>query len=158
MQSQFLKIIIFLQDFIDWIQNSKIDIFATNFWDVAKFNRLCILLELGILFAVDNLIENLIYIIQKELYFMPPECVIDLWLLSQELSLNIVRDVSLAFCLDRFNDLPLNSIYELSKENFLNLVGNINVESTKSYLHQVANKWMDHHNVSTSILFPKIKL
>ena len=95
---------------------------------------------------------------EKKLYFMPPEYVINLWLLSQELNLNILRDVSLAFCLDRFEDLPLNSIYELSKENFLKLIENINITSTKAYLLKVSNKWMDYHNVSTSILFTKVKL
>jgi len=73
------------------------------------------------------------------------------------LSLNILRDVSLAFCLDHFDDLSLNSIYELSKENFLKLIENINITSTKAYLLKVSNKWMDHHNVSTSILFTKVK-
>jgi len=89
---------------------------------------------------------------------MPPKFVIDIWLLSQELNLNILRDVSFAFCLDRFDDLPLNSIYELSKDNLLKLIGNINITSTTSYLIEVTNKWMKHHNVSTSILFTKVKL
>ncbi|KYN15702.1 hypothetical protein ALC57_11998 [Trachymyrmex cornetzi] len=138
--------LISFQDFVDWIHNDKIDIFTTNCWDIKKCDRLSSLVELSILFAVDSLIEYLIYKIEEKLYFMPPEYVINLWLLSQELSLNILRDVSLAFCLDRFDDLPLNSIYELSKENFLKLIGNINITSTKSYLLEVANKWMDHHN------------
>ncbi|EGI57735.1 hypothetical protein G5I_14263, partial [Acromyrmex echinatior] len=134
-----------LQDFVDWIHNDKVDIF-TNCWDIKKCDRLSILVELSILFAVNNLIEYLIYKIEEKLYFMPPEYVINLWLLSQELGLNILRDVSFAFCLDRFADLPLNSIYELSKENFLKLIGNINITSTKSYLRKVTKKWMDYHN------------
>ncbi|XP_018364643.1 PREDICTED: uncharacterized protein LOC108762232 [Trachymyrmex cornetzi] len=134
------------QDFVDWIHNSKIDIFTTNCWDIRKCDRLSILIELSILFAVDDLIKYLIYKIEKNLHFMPPKYVINLWLLSQELNLNILRDVSLAFCLDRFGDLPFKSIYELSKENFLKLIGNINITSTKSYLLKVTKKWMDHHN------------
>ncbi|KYN18696.1 hypothetical protein ALC57_08990 [Trachymyrmex cornetzi] len=133
-------------DFVDWIHNSKIDIFTTNCWDIRKCDRLSILIELSILFAVDDLIKYLIYKIEKNLHFMPPKYVINLWLLSQELNLNILRDVSLAFCLDRFGDLPFKSIYELSKENFLKLIGNINITSTKSYLLKVTKKWMDHHN------------
>ncbi|KYM86885.1 hypothetical protein ALC53_03808, partial [Atta colombica] len=139
-------------DFVDWIHNDKIDIFTTNCWDIKKCDRLSILVELSIIFAVNNLIEYLIYKIEEKLYFMPPEYVINLWLLSQELSLNILQDISLAFCLDRFDDLPLNSIYELSKENFLKLIGNINITSTKSYLLKITNKWMAHHNDFTIAL------
>ncbi|KYN31567.1 hypothetical protein ALC56_14065 [Trachymyrmex septentrionalis] len=133
------------QDFVDWIHNDKINIFTNN-WNIKKCNRLSILLQLSIIFAVNNLIEYLIYKIEEKLYFMPPKFVIDIWLLSQELNLNILRDVSFAFCLDRFDDLPLNSIYELSKDNLLKLIGNINITSTTSYLFEVTNKWMNYHN------------
>ncbi|KYM86867.1 hypothetical protein ALC53_03790 [Atta colombica] len=63
------------RDFVDWIHNDKIDIFTTNCWDIKKCDRLSILVELSIIFAVNNLIEYLIYKIEEKLYFMPPEYV-----------------------------------------------------------------------------------
>lgn len=79
---------------------------------------------------------------------MLPEYAINIWLLAQELTLNVLRDLSLATCLDRFDELPQNSINELSRENFLKLSGNINVRSTLPYWRHVNHEWMNHHNVS----------
>lgn len=81
--------------------------------------------------------------------FMLPEYAINVWVLAQELNVNLLRDLSLAICLDRFDELPVHSIYELSRENFLKLIGNVNVRSTTTYLLRIINEWMDRHQVST---------
>ncbi|KYN34062.1 Kelch repeat and BTB domain-containing protein 12 [Trachymyrmex septentrionalis] len=131
-----------LQDFINWIHNDKIDT-STIHYDIKEFDRLLVLLELSILFAVDNLIEDVIDRLER--YYMSPKYVINIWLISQDLNINVLRDLSLAVCLDRFDELPISSIYELSRENFLKLLGNINIRSTESYLFHVIHEWMNHH-------------
>ncbi|KYM83503.1 hypothetical protein ALC53_05903 [Atta colombica] len=131
-----------LQDFINWIHNDKIDT-STIHYDIKEFDRLLILLELSVLFAVDNLTEDVIDRLER--YYMSPKYVINIWLISQDLNINVLRDLSLAVCLDRFDELPISSIYELSRENFLKLLGNINIRSTESYLFHVTHEWMNHH-------------
>lgn len=79
---------------------------------------------------------------------MSPKYAINIWLQAQELNINVLRDISLAVCLDRFDELPVDSIYELSRENFLKLIGNVNVRSTKDYLFHIRNEWTTHHHVS----------
>ena len=103
-------------------------------------------MELSVLFAVDNLTEDVIDRLER--YYMSPKYVINIWLISQDLNINVLRDLSLAVCLDRFDELPISSIYELSRENFLKLLGNINIRSTESYLFHVTHEWMNHHCVS----------
>ncbi|XP_029680519.1 uncharacterized protein LOC115246072 isoform X2 [Formica exsecta] len=110
-----------------------------------NLGRLLILLELSVLFVVDDLIENITLRLEK--YYLLPIDVIDIWLLAQELGLSILQDLCLAVCLDRFTELPLNLIYKLSRQNFLKLVGNINLRVAKiynaeSYLPQIAQEWM----------------
>ncbi|KAG5337683.1 KBTBC protein, partial [Acromyrmex charruanus] len=131
-----------LQDFINWVHNDKIDI-STIHYDIKEFDRLLVLLELSVLFAVDNLIEDVIDRLER--YYMSPKYVINIWLISQDLNINVLRDLSLAVCLDRFDELPNSSIYKLSRENFLKLLGNINIRSTESYLFHVTHEWMNHH-------------
>jgi len=112
-------------------------------------------LELGVLFAADNLIQ---YVTNKlERHYMSPKYVINIWLLTEELNNNVLRDLSLAVCLDRFDELPLCSIYEMSRINFLKLIVNDSVRSSKSYLRHVTCEWMKHHP-HVSILSLKIKL
>ncbi|KYM93534.1 PREDICTED: uncharacterized protein LOC108782101 [Cyphomyrmex costatus] len=132
-----------LQDFINWIHNDKIDTSVIH-CDVEEFDRLLVLLELSVLFIVDNLIEDVTDRLER--HYMSPKYVINIWLLSQDLNVNVLRDLSLAVCLDRFDELPISSIYELSRENFLKLLRNVNVRSTESYLFHVIHEWMNHHN------------
>lgn len=97
---------------------------------------------------MDNLAE---YIISRlERHYMSPKYVIHIWLQAQEFSV-VLRDISLAVCLDRFDELPLNSICELSRENFLKLIGNVNLRTSEKYLLCVAKKWRIHNNVSKYI-------
>ncbi|XP_012532998.1 uncharacterized protein LOC105834793 [Monomorium pharaonis] len=131
--------LISLQDFIDWIHGDTL-----TSYDTKKFDRVVNLLNLSVLFAVDNLIEIITNKLDK--HYMSPRYVIKIWLLAQELNINMLRDLSFSICLDRFDELSLNSIYELSRENFLKLIGNINVRSTEFYLHHIAQEWMNHHN------------
>ncbi|XP_024879211.1 uncharacterized protein LOC112459378, partial [Temnothorax curvispinosus] len=139
---------ILLQDFIDWVHNDKIAFTSATSYDFEELDRLLDLLELSGVFTADTLqhllVEDLTNRLERH-YFTPPKIAIRAWSLAQDLNINVLRDLSLALCLDRFNELPLDSICELSKENFLKLVGNINVRATRSYLHQIKREWIKHH-------------
>lgn len=137
-----------LQDFINWIQNDE-NVLIAHYKD--NLGRLLILLELSVLFAVDDLIKNIAYILEQ--YYLLPEEVLNIWLLAEELGLNVLRDLCLAFCLDRFTELPLNLINKLSRQNFLKLVGNANlrvanVNNPESYLLNIVQEWMKINQVS----------
>ncbi|XP_071641632.1 uncharacterized protein [Temnothorax longispinosus] len=138
---------IVLKDFIDWIHHDKI-IFTSatsyNIEEIRSLDRLLILLELSVLFATDKLIEDITDRLER--HFMSPKYVIDIWLLAQELNINVLRDLSLAVCLDRFDELPLDSICELSKKHFIRLIGNINLRATESHLLDITREWMNHHH------------
>ncbi|KAL0102138.1 hypothetical protein PUN28_018575 [Cardiocondyla obscurior] len=149
-----------LQDFIDWIHNDKIIFLFEMTSDESKLlDRLLTLLELSVLFAADNLIENITDKLERE--FMSPKYVIHIWLIAQELNISILRDLSLACCLDRFIELPLESVCKLSQENFMKLVGNINLRYIKhNALHLVKQinfqlskiliEWKRYNNDCTS--------
>ncbi|XP_071569160.1 uncharacterized protein [Temnothorax nylanderi] len=141
---------ILLKDFIDWIHHDKIVFTSAISYDFEELDRLLILLELSVLFATDKLIEDITDRLER--HFMSPKYVIDIWLLAQELNINVLRDLSLAVCLDRFDELPLDSIYELSKEHFIRLIGNVNLRATESYLLDITRKWMNHrHDFTVSL-------
>ncbi|XP_072756610.1 uncharacterized protein [Anoplolepis gracilipes] len=134
------------EDFINWINSDKHDVTLPTIQN--NLERLLILLELSVLFAVDHLIEDITDILERN--YLLPEDVLNIWLLAEELGLNILRDLSLSVCLDRFSELPLNLIYKLARENFLKLVGNINlrvakdakVKDAEDYLFCIAQEWM----------------
>ncbi|XP_024869624.1 uncharacterized protein LOC112453239, partial [Temnothorax curvispinosus] len=100
---------ILLQDFIDWIHNDKITFTSATSYDFKELDRLLILLELSVLFTADKLKEDITDKL-TERHFMSPKYAIQIWLLAQELNINVLRDLSLALCLDRFDQLPFNSI------------------------------------------------
>ncbi|XP_071569156.1 uncharacterized protein [Temnothorax nylanderi] len=143
--------LILLQDFIDWIHHDKIVFTSETSYDFEELDRLLILLELSVLFAADKLIEDITDRLER--HFMSPKYAIDIWLLAQELNINVLRDLSLAFCLDHFDELPLDSIYELSKEHFMKLIGNINLRATESYLLDITREWMNHRHDFTIPLY-----
>ncbi|XP_024883880.1 uncharacterized protein LOC112462378 [Temnothorax curvispinosus] len=132
-----------LQDFIYWIQHYKIFTSATRY-DEKELIRLLNLLDLSVLFAADKLIEDITDKLER--HFMLPIYAIKIWLLAQKLNVKVLRDLSLDVCLDRFSELPLDSIYDLSKENFLKLIGNINIRATESYLVDVTREWNNRHH------------
>lgn len=111
-----------------------------------NFIELLNLLQLSVLFIVDELINDIIEIIV--LCWLLPDKVIDIWLLAQELNIKPLRDICLSVCLDRFKELPLSMLIELTTDNINQLIQNINVRSTKNYLYFVRNKWMKHHMVN----------
>ncbi|XP_029160364.1 uncharacterized protein LOC114932366 isoform X2 [Nylanderia fulva] len=128
------------QDFIDWIYDENIIAHYKN-----NLGRLLVLLELSVLFAVDDLIKNITYTLEQ--YYLLPEEVLNIWLLAEELGLHLLRDLCLAICLDRFTELPLNLIIKLSRQNFLKLIGNANlrvanVNDPESYLLNIVQEWM----------------
>ncbi|XP_071569172.1 uncharacterized protein [Temnothorax nylanderi] len=134
-----------LQDFINWIHEDRIVIvfYLAPICDIEELYRLLDLLKLSVLFGVDDLVNHTTDRIERD--FLSPNVAIKIWLLAQELGTNVLRDLSLAVCLDRFDELALNSICKLSRENFLKLIGNINVRATKSYLRKITHEWMNHH-------------
>ncbi|XP_024883878.1 uncharacterized protein LOC112462376, partial [Temnothorax curvispinosus] len=139
-----------LQDFIDWIHYDIRILFksAANYNSENLVDHLLTLLELSVLFGADNLTDNLINDLtdrNERHSFMSPKYAIKIWLMAQKLNINVLRDLSLALCLDRFDQLPVNLIYELSRENFLKLIGNINVRATETYLFHIINQWKNHH-------------
>ncbi|XP_071569168.1 uncharacterized protein [Temnothorax nylanderi] len=141
---------ILLQDFIGWTHD-KIAFTSATSYDSEELDRLLSLLELGILFAADKLIEDITDRLER--HFMLPIYTIKIWLLAQKLNINVLRDLSLAVCLDRFDELPLDSIYELSKEHFMKLIGNINLRATESHLLDVTREWMNHRHDFTIPLY-----
>ncbi|XP_024880208.1 uncharacterized protein LOC112460024, partial [Temnothorax curvispinosus] len=143
--------LILLQDFIDWIHHDNIVFTSATSYDFEEFDRLSILLELSVLFAADKLIEDITDRLER--HFMSPKYAIDIWLLAQEMNINVLRDLSLAVCLDRFDELPLDSICELSKKHFIRLIGNINLRATESHLLDITREWMNHHHDFTIPLY-----
>ncbi|XP_071641993.1 uncharacterized protein [Temnothorax longispinosus] len=141
---------ILLQDFIGWTHD-KIAFTSATSYDFEELDRLLSLLELGILFAADKLIEDITDRLER--HFMLPIYAIKIWLLAQKLNINVLRDLSLAVCLDRFDELPLDSIYELSKEHFMKLIGNINLRATESHLLDITREWMNHRHDFTIPLY-----
>ncbi|EFN72778.1 hypothetical protein EAG_05011 [Camponotus floridanus] len=131
-----------LQDFIKWINSDKHNTIKLNF-ERNDLGRLLTLLELSVLFAVDNLIESITEILEK--YHLLPQDVLNIWLLAQELGVKTLQDLCLAVCLDRFTELPRNLIFKLSRQNFLRLVGNSNLrvpDESELYLNPVVTEWM----------------
>ncbi|XP_071642526.1 uncharacterized protein [Temnothorax longispinosus] len=135
---------IVLQGFIDWIHHDKIVFTSATSYDFDDMlDYFLNLLELSVLFGADELTDDITNKLEK--HYKSPKYAIKIWLLAQKLNINVLRDLSLALCLDRFDQLPVNSIYELSSENFLKLIGNINVRATEIYLFDIINQWKNHH-------------
>ncbi|XP_031832366.1 uncharacterized protein LOC116426879 isoform X1 [Nomia melanderi] len=143
-----------LQNFIEWtpddqervdIQCHSIKSSMTKFVK-DNFEDLLNLLELSVLFIVDELISDIEDIII--LFWLEPEKVIDIWLLAQELGLKVLQGICISICLDRFEELPLSLLLKLTKNNITQLLQNVNVRASNKYLHFVRDKWMLHHMIS----------
>lgn len=147
-----------LQDFIKWINSDTHNTIKMDF-ERNDLGRLLILLDLSVLFAVDNLTENITEILEK--YHLLPQDVLNIWLLAQELGLKTLQDLCLAVCLDRFTELPRNLIFKLSRQNFLRLVGNSNLrvpDESELYLLPVVIKWMQINQVSIISVCDNLKV
>ncbi|CAL7937239.1 unnamed protein product [Xylocopa violacea] len=146
-----------LQNFVDWIHDENCSEMLCHFikTSLAKFMRdnfveLLNILELSVLFMVDELTNDATDILV--LRWLLPERIIDVWLLAQELSLKTLEDVCLSVCLDRFEELPVASIVDLSKDNVVRLIGNVNVRSSIEHLNFIRNEWIKFHQSSDSIM------
>jgi hypothetical protein len=95
---------------------------------------------------VDELTDAVIEQIEKR--YLLPNYLIDIWLLAQELGLTLLQDVCLAACLDRFTELPYQSINELSEEQFLKLVLNANLRCSYLEVENIINNWSKSKEVS----------
>ena len=143
-----------LQSFVDWVQDDKecVDMYCHSIKDsMTKFVKdnfleLLNLLQLSVLFMVDELTNDAIDIVA--LRWLLPEKVIDVWLVAQELNEKPLQDICLSVCLDRFGELPLHSLVELSKDNITQLLQNANVRSSVDYLCFVRLQWIEHHMTS----------
>ncbi|OAD53490.1 hypothetical protein WN48_09830 [Eufriesea mexicana] len=121
-----------LQNFVQWVHHEdcvyidchSIKVSMTKFMQ-DNFIELLNLLQLSILFVVDELTNDIIDIIV--LCWLLPEKVIDIWLLAQELSIKILQDICLSVCLDQFDNLPQSLLFELPAENIIQLIGNDNL-------------------------------
>ncbi|RLU16282.1 hypothetical protein DMN91_012042 [Ooceraea biroi] len=128
------------QNFINWMHGEKIENLVDH---TKKIDYVLTLLELSVLFAVDELTDNIIEEIEE--HYLLPDCVIDIWLFAQELSLTVLQDLCLATCLDRFAELPHKAIHKLPKDNFLELVNNVNLRCSDSEFEDVVYTWTKSH-------------
>lgn len=74
------------------------------------------------------------------LHWLYAEKIIEIWTLAQDLGLNKLSDVALGACLDRFEELPFTAVAELSLENLMKLIGNVNVRSSDNWLRFIAKE------------------
>ena len=140
-----------LQNFVEWIQDDEAPTYSQyNSIKVSlikfikhDFIELLNLLQLSILFAADELSDDVTDVIIS--HWLLPEKIIDIWLLAQELSLKTLQDVCLSVCLDRFEELPVPLLTELTKDNITQLIANVNVRSSIEYLNLIRNEWMKYH-------------
>jgi len=103
-----------------------------------------------VLFAVDDLID---YIIEKiEECFLLPKCIIDIWLLAQELGLTLLQNICFAVCLDRFAELPCKSLNKLSTFNFSNLIINVHLRCELIKLIEIIQNWVASNNVTVMVM------
>ncbi|XP_076237312.1 uncharacterized protein LOC143181020 [Calliopsis andreniformis] len=150
-----------LQSFIKWIEDEEecehfyCHAIKTSLTEYLKdnFTELLNLLQLSVLFMVDKLTNDIIDIIV--LSWLLPDKLIDMWLLAQELNLKVLQDICLSVCLDRFNELPVALLVELSKDNIIQLLQNTNVRSSIEYLRFVRQEWIQHNMISD---IPDIKV
>ncbi|XP_015433958.1 PREDICTED: uncharacterized protein LOC107189805 [Dufourea novaeangliae] len=143
-----------LQNFVEWIHDDEecvdvhchsVKVSMTKFVE-DNFTELLNLIQLSVLFMVDELTNDIVDIIV--LCWLMPDKVIDVWLLAQELNVKVLQDICLSVCLDRFDELPLPLLVELNKENITYLLQNVNTRASSEYLRFVRNEWIQHHTTS----------
>lgn len=113
------------------------------------FKELLNLLQLSVLYMVEELTDDIIHIIV--LFWLMPEKIIDIWLLAEELNVKVLQDICLSECLDHFKELPLHLLVQLTKDKICQLLLNINVRSSTEYLQLVRQEWMQHNMVNTFV-------
>ncbi|XP_063993306.1 uncharacterized protein LOC135170980 [Diachasmimorpha longicaudata] len=145
-----------LKDFVKWAEDTKhndpkiqthykVEKCMEKFTNTHNSNPLE-LLELSVVFMCEKLTNDLTSIII--LHWLYAEKIIEIWTLAQELGLDKLRDVALGACLDRFEELPYSSLSELTLENLLKLVGNVNVSCSRRWLRFIAKEAVQHHSAS----------
>lgn len=103
-----------------------------------NFNDLKQLLELSIIYTVEELSQELSDIIIQ--HWLKPPLLLEIWRLSRELSLTALLDVSYYACLERFMELAVNDLNSISSSDFLQIVCSVNIESTLSHLTFIINE------------------
>ncbi|KAI4498911.1 hypothetical protein M0802_006086 [Mischocyttarus mexicanus] len=143
-----------LQNFVEWIQNDTEIMMDSNYfvkssmvkYKMGNIEDLLNLLELSVLFMVDDLVDDITNIIV--LYWLKPDEIIDIWLLAKDLALQPLSDICFSVCLDCFMDLPISTLTTLPINDFKQLVQNNNFRSTKKYLYSVLHKWINNNKDS----------
>ncbi|XP_014203913.1 uncharacterized protein LOC106636133 [Copidosoma floridanum] len=152
-----------LQDFCDWIEEDspssdeshQIKISLQKFLS-DNFDCLKQLLELSIIYSVDELSLELSDLMVS--HWLKPELLLDIWKLSKDLSLDLLRDATYAACLDRFMDLPEEELLSISGSDFLKLVCNVNVKSSTDYLSFIAKERLKNQDFSSENSDLQLKL
>nr|XP_012136463.1 PREDICTED: uncharacterized protein LOC100881378 isoform X1 [Megachile rotundata] len=143
-----------LQNFVEWIHDDETPVYM-HYSPVKvsmikfiknNFTELLSLLQLSLLFMADDLTNDVTDIIIS--HWLLPEKIIDIWLLAQELSIKALQDICLSICLDRFEELPVHSLTELTKDNITRLITNVNIRSSTEYLKFVRDEWKMYHGTT----------
>lgn len=143
-----------LQNFVEWIdddetpvdvQYSPVKVSMIKFIK-DNFTELLSLLQLSLLFMTEELTNDVTDIIIS--HWLLPEKIIDIWLLAQELSIKALQDICMSICLDRFEELPVHLLTELTEDNITRLIRSVNVRSSTEYLKFIREEWKLYHETS----------
>ncbi|XP_046424670.1 kelch-like protein 22 isoform X1 [Neodiprion fabricii] len=108
------------------------------------------LLELGVLFAAEELTKDLTNIIACRR--LDPEKSIQFWRLAKELNLLVLRDLAKASCLEHLSEgLHCSTYLELPEEEFLDLVGSACNQSSLNFLLEITKQWLERNVPSGEI-------
>ncbi|XP_012270029.1 uncharacterized protein LOC105694180 isoform X2 [Orussus abietinus] len=140
-----------LQDFIEWIneemliqlENSRFIKSCLDKYTRKSYADLVALLKLSVLYTCDNLTEDLIEVVMFNWFL--PDHLINIWLLAKELGLKTLKNVSFAACLEKFTELPCSALTELSRNDFMSFVRNVNIKCKARYLIIITIQWIERN-------------
>ncbi|XP_017879181.1 uncharacterized protein LOC108624420 isoform X2 [Ceratina calcarata] len=146
-----------LKNFIEWVHDDSCADICHNRLKVSmekfanrRFAELLNLLELSVLFLADELTCDIVDVIA--LNWLLPGKVIDVWLLAEELNVKVLRDICMSVCLDRFTELPTESVVRLSKDQFTRLINNVNKSIPAIDTNCVTDKWSKYNNLTLDVV------
>lgn len=95
------------------------------------------------LFASEPLIKDLTDLIAC--HYLIPQKSVRIWLLARELGLTTLAELGKATCIDRFGELPIASLLNLSGEDFIMLVGNVHIKVRNVVSLYRIEQWIEHN-------------
>ena len=125
-----------MKDFVNWAhqENDHTRVMhSTKFHCVVRkslekfldggYPELLDLLNLSVIFMVERLTENITHMLicMK----LKPDDMLALWILSENLGLEVLKQVAHASLMERFNEIPLDSVAALTIEQFCKLALNV---------------------------------